>query len=225
MTLFKDIYESNEIIKDDNRIQMKTTNNIYKLYYKYLKYAIGIFFRYCYKDLTNCVDYSETEYMFSANGTDNDFQLSSAPPVGSELYVGIKTTTDSLYTEVLPSNYTFNSSTKVLTITLPTLSTGTIIYVVPYVIGQFNSTLDFDEQNILSEAMIIPFLEEEQNRNSLLTQKIYGGESKLYSQANHIDSVHLVVEDQRKKVDKLIKEYTYRANPDKLQGLGGEGNL
>ena len=222
MTLFKDIYEMNELIRNDNRLQLKTTNNIYKLYFDYLKYGIGMFFRSCYHDLNNYVPFSQTEYAFIANGTDNNFQLNAISQIDYDFYVGYKTTQDSVFTEINSSQYTFNTTSNIMTITLPILAQGTFVYIVPYVIGNFIDSLDEDEIRILIEAMNIPFLKEEQNRNSLLTQMVYGGESKIYSQSSHIDSVHSVVKDQVMEVEQLIKEYSFRASPNKLKDLGGQ---
>ena len=219
-TPFTDIYSLNEIIRNDNRLSLKPTNQIYQLYYKYLQYAIAYFFRDCYVDLKDNVSNSQNEFMFIANGTDNQFQLSSQL-LNSAFYVGVAKDKDTVYTEVDSSNYTFDILTNVLTITSSLITAGYVVYISNYVIGQFNLNLDYDEKIILSEAMNIPFLEEQQNRNSLLTQMVYGGESKIYSQANHINSVHTTVEDQIIKVKRMIKEYSYRASPDSLKKLGG----
>jgi hypothetical protein len=223
-TLFTEIYEQNELIRNDNRIQLKPTNQIYKLYYDYLKDAIGLFFRDCYKDLTDNIPFNQVEYNFISNGTDNQYLLQSpsVPLTDGLFYVGYTSDSSITYTEINASNYNYNSSTNVLTITSPSqIPQNNIVYIASYVIGQFNQDLSYDEIMILSNGMLIPFLQEQQNRNSLLTQMVYGGESKIYAQSSHIDSVHNVSEDQYDKVISMINLYSYKANPNNLKDLGG----
>jgi dihydroneopterin aldolase len=82
-------------------------------------------------------------------------------------------------------------------------------------------TLDYDECSILENACLIPYQQEQQNRNSLMTQRVTGEYQKQYSQANHIDAVSNVVTLQEEKVTNMITKYSYLASPNNLKGLGG----
>lgn len=224
-TLFTDIYLKNEIIRNDNRLKYKPTNEIYKLYYLYLQTGISMFFRVCYNNLKNHIPFSQTEYLFIANGTDNEYLLESpnAPPEFCKFYVGYTVDKNTTYTEITENEYSYDKYTHILTINSSDkiIAENNIVYVSAYIIGEFNDTLDYDEINILVNAMNIPFLQEQENRNSLLNQMVYGGGQKLYSQGEHIKQVHSVVLDQENKVITMIKDYSFTANPNKLKGLGG----
>lgn len=224
-TLFIDIYKENEIIRNDNRLKFKPTNKIYELYYLYLKSGIALFSRCCYKNLANNIPFSQTEYLFKSNGIDNEYLLESPniPPENCNFYVGYTTDINTSYVEINENEYSYNKTTHILTInsTDKIIIENDYIYVSAYIIGQFNDTLDYDEVNILVNAMNIPFLQEQENRNSLLNQIVYGGGQKIYSQGEHINSVHKVLKDQKDSVNVMIKEYTYCANPNRLCGLGG----
>ena len=211
-----------EIVKNDNRLINKPTNLIYKLYWDYLNTAISLFFRDCYKDITNNIPFSQIEYKFIANGTDDDFLLESPniPPDNSLFYVGYSSGENVAFIEVPASKYTYNSTTHVLTTDIALIPSGSIVYISAYIIGEFIDTLDYDEINILKEGCLIPFLQEQQNKISLLNQLVYGNQ-KLYSQAEHLKQVKDTVVNQENKVISMITKYSYRANPDKLKYLGG----
>jgi hypothetical protein len=216
-TQFTEIYEMNEILKCDSRINMKPSNQVYKLYYIYLKYIIGLFFRDCYKDIVNHIPFSQKEYLFKSDGIDNTIVLNSDPLENCKFYIGYAKDSSTAYTEI--TQYTYDSATKTITIPAFLVPENYLIYISSYVIGSFSCDLDYDERLILSEGMLIPFQKEQQNRNGLLTQMVYGASQKIDSQANHIKSVHSVVTDQEQRVNDLIVKYTYRANPDNLSGL------
>jgi len=223
LTSFLEIYNLQETLKNDSRLINKPTNQIYSLYNSYLQYAVGLFYPYCYKDLlTNSQEFSQIEYYFESDGTDNNFLLQSPsiPLTNGQFYVGYKTSENSVYTEVQSSDYTYNSATNVLTIALDTFFKGTCVYVSSYIVGNFPVELNLTEQNILAEAMLIPYLKEHQNRNTLLTQMIYGGSTKIYSQSSHLDSVHKTVREQVDDVMDMIIKYTYILSPNKLKDLG-----
>ena len=225
-TQFIDIYRQNEILKNDQRLNSKITNQIYSLYAQYLDFAIGEFEIDCYKDLeTNLVPFSQAEYEFIANGTDNQFLLQSpnTPATNCLFYVGYAKDNTTAYTEITSNNYIYNSTTNILTITNPTLITaGYLIYVSAYVIGSFAVTLNKQEINILNQGMLVPWDMEHVHRDSLLAQKVYGGSQKLYSQAQHISSVNNVMDNQYFQIFKgMIRNYTYRYNQNKTQGLAG----
>ncbi len=222
-TLFTEIYEANEILKNDNRLNAKPTNLVYQLYYQYLKFAIGFFYRDCYKDLSNHIPFSQVIYKFVTDGVDNQFLLESptTPPENCYFYVGIAPDDNTSYTEITCDKFTYDEDTHVLETNGDVIAENNIIYISAYIIGEFEESLVFDEINILNEGMLVPYNKEQQNRNSLLNQRVYGGSQNMYSQSNHISAVHNVLKDQEQRVRELIVQYTYRASPNKLKGLGG----
>lgn len=113
-TQFTEIYEMNEVLKCDSRINSKPSNQIYKYYYICLKYAIGLFGRDCYKEITNHTPYSQKEYLFKSDGIDNALVLNSPALENCNFYVGYAKDSNTAYTEI--TQYTYDSSTNTITI-------------------------------------------------------------------------------------------------------------
>lgn len=220
-TEFIEIYELNEVIKNDNRLKNKPSNKLYQLYFTYLKKGISLFWRDCYNNLKNIVPFSQSEYLFQSDGVDNQFLLSPSPTVNENIYVGYARDLNTSYTEIPSSSFTFDKVSNVVTISPESNLNNNYYYIATYEIGSFIENLDYDVQDILSESMNIPFLEEQQNRTSLLNQMVYGENQKMYSQSQHILSVHTTAKDQEQKVLDMITKYSYKAAPDNLHGLGG----
>ena len=212
-TQFSEIYEMNETIKLDTRLFGKPDNLLYSLKFKWLKYAISIFDNDCYQDINTFTPFSQTEYEFTSDGINNIYTLNPVPVINSNFYISVD---DS-------SGYTcvFNSINNQLTITpIPPLNSA--VYVSAYIIGGFSVDLTIREQNILAEGMLVPWLEQQKNRNDLLNQMVYSGDFKIFSQANHISEVDKITDNQYyKKVKSMINEYSYRRNPNGVKGLGG----
>lgn len=222
-TQFTEIYQRNELLKNDNRLQGKTTNNIYNLYFQYLEFAIGFFQADCYKDLTQYTEFQQQEYYYTTNGTDNIFNLSPAPPSLCLFYVGKSANNDGNYTEITSNNYTYDSVAQTITISGGVLAANQTVYISGYIIGEFEETLSLIEKMILSEAMLIPWDQEQLHKNSLLNQIVYGGSQNMYAQSAHIQQVNNVVTSQYEDVVKsMISDYTYKYSPDKLKQLGGQ---
>jgi hypothetical protein len=218
-TEFTEIYTINEILKNDNRLLNKTPNQIYELYFTYLKYGIGIFKSDCKYDLAKRTDFSQKEYFFISDGEDNEYQLSSVPPVNSQFYIGYRQSPDFNYTQVI--DYSYNQNNNSIIINTPLIQSDYEIYISVYRIGSFDNTLDEAEINILSESMLIPWSVEKVMTRSLLNQMITLGSSKLSgTQANHIDALSKVADNQYFiKVMGMINRYSYKNN--NLMGLGG----
>jgi hypothetical protein len=227
-TQFEEIYCLNAIIKEDQRLLNLPTNQQYLLQWKYLLYAIN-YFVYDYRTdkddrvglegIGSKIDFSQEEYYFIGDGVDNEFLLSPTPPTSCVFYIGVKQEDDLVY----DSNYTgiFNEITNVLTIT-PTPPLNYQVYISGYIIGSFTDTLNTREQTILAEGMNVPFEEEKVNTESLLEQMVYGGTTKLYSQANHISAIKDISNNQYyAKVQGLISEYTYK---DRVREIGAKGS-
>jgi hypothetical protein len=217
-TQFKDIYSLNSVIKDDYRLQAKTTNQIYQLYFLYLEHSISYFVYDCNKNLTNYIPFSQQEYYFASTPTDKEYLLNPKPPDNCEFYVGYRENSDVAYTQTY--DFTYNSLTNVLTINTD-MPNNYDVYISGYIIGSFIDTLDLVEQRILSEGLNVPFDEEAVQRQSLLNQMIYGGTSKTYSQANHMKEIKDIAKNQYWNIVKnMINEYSYRSQSN-LNGLGG----
>ena len=184
-TPFINIYKKTELVKDDNRIVGKPTNQIYELYYEYMSYAIGVFFRDCYKDLESHTPFSQKEFAFVSDGTSVEFQLSEQPLTDGLFYVGYSNGVDLNFTEITSMNYTYDSLNNKIVINDIIIPKDYVVYVSSYIIGQFEANLAYDEIRILCEAIMIPYLEEQVNRNSLLTQMVYGAGQSMYAQSTH----------------------------------------
>ena len=220
-TAFSEIYCLNALIKEDSRIKNLTINQQYALSYLYLQYSISYFFADCYKNLEDIVAFSQTEYNFISDGIDNEYLLSPLPQTGSQLYVGYRENKDMPYIEIPVSEYSYDIITGVLTLTNNPIINYQV-YVSAYIVGQFNETLNGMEKTILSEGINVPFSEQQLNKTSLLNMMVYGGSTKIYSQANHISVVKGVSNNQYFNIVKgMISEYSYKYNPIKLKGLGG----
>lgn len=213
-TNFTEIYDLNETLKLDTRLFGKPDNLIYSLKFKWLKYAISIFDNDCYQDINTFTPFSQTEYEFVGSGANNIFTLNPIPSANCNFYISVDDINSGY-------SYTFDNINNQLTITpIPPLNSQ--IYISAYIIGSFNVDLTIREQNILSEGMLVPWLEQQKNRNDLLNQMVFSGDFKMYSQANHISEVDKISDNQYyKKVKSMINEYSYRRNPNGIKGLGG----
>lgn len=212
MTPFKEIYDLNTAIKTDTRLYSKPQNLIYQLYSNYLKYAISIFEYDCYQDITNNEFFKQIEFAFIGDGMTDTFTL-DLTPIGDIFYITIDDV------EIPITNYIYdNVNNQIKFNTIPTNNSN--IYIANYSIGQFNVDLNNREKQILSEALNIPWLQQQINTDTLLNQMVYGADFKIYSQAEHIQQLNKTLKDQKDYVQNLITEYTYK-QPKDLKGLGG----
>ena len=88
--------------------------------------------------------------------------------------------------------------------------------------GYFNSDLDEREIHILSEAMVIPFLENFKNDENALRYIVSGKSIKFYSQASHLAATsNASINQVKNTVDALISDYTYKTNYGNFDKLVG----
>lgn len=207
------------MIKDDYRLQNKTANQIYALYFLYLQHSISYLEYDSNFDLTNYIPFSQQEYYFIASTpTDNEYWLSPIPPDNCEFYVGYRENSDVNYTQVY--NYSYDSNSSILTINID-IPENSEVYISGYITGSFYDTLNLVEQRILAEGLNVPYDNEQVQRQSLLNMMVYGGTTKMYSQANHIAEVKDVANNQYYNIVKnMINEYSYKSQSN-LKGLGG----
>lgn len=218
MTDFDEIYCLNLVMKNDPRLAKIPTNQYYSLCWKYLQVAISRFEYESIPNIRDLVPFSETDYEFVCDGESNEFQLQSLEMTQFPKFYVSYIVGDSI-TEII--DYSYDVDTNVLTINCEDgLLEDAILKVAAYDIGHFNVDLGYREKEILAQGMLIPFLEENVNRESLLNQFVYGGSTKIHSQAEHLKTITNALAEQQKLVKNLIIDYTYRASLDKYAGLG-----
>ena len=216
MTDFNEIYCLNLTMKNDPRLANIPLNMYYSLSWKYLQVAISRFQYESIPDITDNVPFKEIDYEYECDGVDAVFQINPSEEIATP-----KFTINQIYgdetTEIV--DYTYDS--ELSTITLDSAPPqGATLKIAEYQIGYFNADLNYHEKEILAQGMLIPFLEENRNRESLLNQFVYGGSVKIHSQAEHLKTIDNALKEQLKLVSNLIIDYTYRANIEQYNGLG-----
>lgn len=83
---------------------------------------------------------------------------------------------------------------------------------------QFNQTLTDEEVEILANLMILEWLKPQINSIEVLKQTMSLKDYKMYSQANHLDSLIALKKVTYAEIDSLIVSYTYSSNS--LNDLG-----
>lgn len=216
MTDFNEIYCLNLVMKNDPRLAEIPMNIYYSLCWKYLQVAISRFQYESIPDITDNVPFKEVDYEYECNGEDSEFSLGTdefaeTPNFYVVLLLGSET-------KVI-TDYTYNPETNSIKLAYTPVG-ASILQIAQYQIGHFNVELGYREKEILAQAMLIPYLEENQNRESLLNQFVYGGSVKIHSQAEHLKTITAALKEQRNMVNNLIIDYTYRANTENYIGLG-----
>ena len=216
MTDFNEIYCLNLTMKNDPRLAQIPINMYYSLCWKYLQVAISRFQYECIPDITDNVPFMEVDYEYVCDGQDVEFQLNeneamSTPNFVLALVIGDETTNI--------TEFTYDSENNKIVLSEPPLQDA-ILKIYEYQIGYFKTELTYREKEILAQAMLIPYLEENQNRESLLNQFVYGGSVKIHSQAEHLKTIETALKEQEKMVNNLIIDYSYRANLENYNGLG-----
>lgn len=200
-TKFDDIYKL--YLQNNNDLDMKkyTTDYSYNILWTYLSYSISLFGDYCYKNINDdYIPFQRIPYEFVSDGIINSFILNPSPPLGCDFYVSV----DSNET----MDYSFNIVTNQITIN--SLIAYQSIYVGAYIIGEFNNTLNVQEQNILASGMSIPFKKNKLNSTLLLNMLVHSKDFNSPSQANHIKEVRATVELEEKTLQQRIKMYMWK---------------
>lgn len=76
-------------------------------------------------------------------------------------------------------------------------------------LNQYNQTLTNEEIELLSEAMVIEWSYPTMNRIDLLKSRITTNDYKVFSQANHIDSILEFVKQTEIRVKRKISSYVW----------------
>jgi len=217
MTLFNDIFDQFLLTIDDSRFTDNLTPDVLaNTLSKYLYRAIAIFADYCYKDLTDYTATTNEIYEFTADGETSQFTLSPTPPTNCEFYISVN--------DVENTNYTFNSSTNVITFS-GAIANGSTIYISAYKTGSFTPTLNIQEISLLARAMIIPWLEFMLLKKKHLDQIVYGKNMMVHSQANQTQVNKETLQMIRDKIESDMMYYTYKQSDDDLSGINGYNYL
>lgn len=216
-TSFEEIYCLNSVIKFDKRLNNKPKYALYDLYWKYLQYAISMFYYDCKKDLYDLNPFSLTEYEFVGDGENNIFNLNPAPLTSSfDIYVQLDCSEEKR--QIV--DYEWDEKSNTITFKSYTPAINESIFIYSYNIGSFTADLDYNEKTILAKAMNIPYYEEQVANSKTLVFSTYGGSVKMHSQAEHLKTTIEAFEKCKREVEGDINAYSYRVAPLGLKGLG-----
>ena len=223
-TKVSEIYCLNEVIKNDPKMSKLPEYIFNSISFKYLKLAIG----FCKTVISSeaspfinnidvAIEPTEGDYEFIGDGIENVFLLNPPPPLNSKFYVGFEVDGEFVETK----DFTFNDLTDEITTTdIPELNQRVLI--VSYTDGEFVGVLDYTMQGIMAEAMLIPYLEEKQNKANLLNQLVHSNAWRIFSQNDHLRGMNFVVRDQRNYVSRMLVDYSYANTGNRMAGLVGK---
>lgn len=212
-TSFCDIYKMVNKLGDFDLSPNLTTNQYYQIMADYMEFAIAEFQSSCSKVKTY-TPFQQVEFYIEGNGIDNEIELDNYL-MNSKLLVNYRETSEDSYTEI--KEYAFDDISLRLTLDFVPI-VGSELYIVSYVIGEFEADLDLQEKQILAYGMKVPYLYSKIAKSNLLNQMVFNGSSsKFFSQANHLDALNGVYDTAYYKTLKSkINEYSF------CVGLSGE---
>lgn len=215
MTKFEEIYELATLIMEDEKIKQAPLYEKYLILYKFLQLAIGHFNARCFKDLKTIQPYVYKEFNFTGDGIETEYMLSeNAFTVDTQIYVEMETEKDSgIFTELPSDEYTFKYNSAIVTFNNP-INKNFKCKIVVYRVGYFLDDLDFEEKSILALEMVIPFIERQLQKESLMNHMVYGTGAKMYAQSEHMKQLNTILKDTRYEVEGRINAYTYESNPE-----------
>lgn len=219
-TSYSEIYKMNNVIKSDRRLSKLDDCELNSIRFSYLKFAISYFLYDCRKDLNNRQDPVYSSYEYTGDGVTKEFILSPEPEINSNFVVYIINSDG----KNIVKDFSYNEvDNTIIFENAPLESDGVLIK--SYTVGEFFEELDIREINILAEGMNVPYIEEAKNDENVMKYIISGSSLRFFSQANHMNSINLMVENQKyHMLDSLISEYTYKGSPDNYKGLSGRGS-
>jgi hypothetical protein len=214
-TLFTDIYDSfletevtsRDLLKYNPPLLSKYLNNL-------LERARSEFYNLAYSNPPNVNNKMEDITLFylkdyteeSFNNSSLTVQLLNDTPIDSLFYITVN--------DDITTNYSYDSDTKIITISeLDTEITSNIV-IYAYRNGIFNQTLTLIEKDILVDWMGVIYLKDKIKTQKLYNQSIYGKSEGQYSQANHLKELQSIYNDNKKSIITKTIEYTYRNAPD-----------
>jgi hypothetical protein len=153
-TPFSDIFTKFLKLLEDREIVVTLTDEeLTDLLYGFLDQASSLYFKNCETDLTDYEEYDYYSQSFTATGSSADFIISqypTSPDANAILYAVMVNGTET-------NAFTFTASTKTYHLT-STPTAGQIVICSYEFSGQFNQTLNSEEQWILANGMILGWL-------------------------------------------------------------------
>ena len=146
---------------------------------------------------------------------ETDFMLSeSAFPVDTKAYIEVETSKDSgIFAELPTTEYSYKYNSAEVELKSP-INNGFKCNIVIYRIGYFLDDLDIEEKIILARGMVVPFIESQLQKESVMNHMVYGTGAKMYSQAEHLKQLNTILKDTKYEVEGRINAYTYESSPD-----------
>lgn len=215
MTKFEEIYELATMIMEDEKIKQAPLYKKYLILYKFLQISIGHFNARCFKDLKTIQPYVYKEYNFTGDGMETEYILSeNAFTVDTKIYVEVETEKGSgIFAELPDTEYSFKYNSAEVDFT-KAINHGFRCHIVVYRIGYFLADLDIEEKLILARGMVVPFIESQLQKESVMNHMVYGTGAKMYSQAEHLKQLNTILKDTKYEVEGRINAYTYESNPE-----------
>lgn len=227
MTKFEEVYELATMIMEDEKIKQAPLYKKYLILYKFLQISIGHFNARCFKDLKTIQPYVYKEFSFTGDGMETEYMLSeNAFTVDTKIYVEVETGKDSgIFAELPETDYSFKYNSAEVTFN-NAINHGFKCHIVVYRIGYFFDDLDIEEKLILARGMVVPFIESQLQKESVMNHMVYGTGAKMYSQAEHLKQLNTILKDTKYEVEGRINAYTYESNPElTLNKMDGQKEL
>lgn len=215
MTKFEEVYELATMIMEDEKIKQAPLYKKYLILYKFLQLSIGHFNARCFKDLKTIQPYVYKEFSFVGDGMETEYILSEgAFTVDTKCYVEIETSKDSgIYAELPSTEYSFKYNSAEVDFK-KAINNGFKCHIVVYRIGYFLDDLDIEEKTILARGMVVPFIESQMQKESVMNHMVYGTGAKMYSQAEHLKQLNTILKNTKYEVEGRINAYTYESSPE-----------
>lgn len=215
MTKFEEIYELATMIMEDEKIKQAPLYKKYLILYKFLQISIGHFNARCFKDLKTIQPYVYKEFNFAGDGMETEYMLSeNAFTVDTKIYIEVETEKGSgIFSELPETDYSFKYSSSEV-IFKQAINHSFRCHIVVYRVGYFFDDLDIEEKLILARGMVIPFIESQLQKESVMNHMVYGTGAKMYSQAEHLKQLNTILKDTKYEVEGRINAYTYESNPE-----------
>ena len=223
-----DIYCRFFSMVNDKVLNSMPTNLLYKMLSMYMKTAISYFENDCYKNISEYKDFKQHELYFKYDGTDNQLYVGNIDELidttYENIYIGYRFSSDEVYTEV--KEFTYDEFDSIITIEQDLGLDGRTceLYIAFYNIGEFNENekLNDTEVNILVLGLQACWINNQRLKENLLNQRTYMESNKMYSQANHMQTItELYQSVQFKEMQQAIISYTFKQTKDNCYWMLG----
>jgi hypothetical protein len=215
MTKFEEIYELATMIMEDEKIKQAPLYKKYLILYRFLQLSIGHFNARCFKDLKTIQPYVYKEFSFEGDGMETEYALGeSSFTIDTKVYVEVETDKGSgIYKELPNTEYDFKYNSGEVDFSTP-INKDFKCNIITYRVGFFYDDLNIEEKTILARGMVVPFIEAQMQKESLMNHMVYGTGAKMYSQAEHLKQLNTILKNTKYEVEGRINAYTYESSPD-----------